>query len=66
MLRTRRNWNQIILGLAMLLGVVIGFVICLANHNGLGKTIGSIVVVLCITAWVIAGIVLVLRGLNKM
>lgn len=61
-----RSWNQVALGVAMLVGAALPAFICLSNKIGLGKAVGLIILSLFIAAWVIAGAILIARGLSKM
>ena len=60
------SWSSLAAGVAMLLAVALPTVIMLANDIGIGRAIVKIVIGLLIALWVIVGVVLVVRGLNKM
>jgi len=59
-------WSQLTVGIGMLALITLVVLIRMANTIGLGKTLGKFFVFACIVAWVGIGVVLVIRGLNKM
>ena len=64
--RTIMRWQSVALGIAMLLGIVIPAFISLVNTIGLGKACGKVFTGLLVSIWVLAGVILIVRGLNKM
>lgn len=66
MLRTRRKWNQIFGGVAMLGLVVLAFLVWLANSIGIGKAFATVALAVAIAAWIIVGIGLLVYGSSKM
>ena len=66
MLRTRKKWNQIFGGIAMLVIWAIATFIGLYGTNALGlKTLAYLMFVIAVAAWVITGVVLIACGFNK-
>jgi len=57
-------WSQLAVGIGMLAVLVV--LIKMANTIGLTKAISKVFIFVCIVAWVGTGVVLVIRGLNKM
>lgn len=60
------SWGQIALGVFMLVGIALPVLISLANTIGLRKATMKVVIGLLIAIWVMAGVVLIVRGLNRM
>lgn len=64
--RRMNSWCQIVIGVAMLGCSGLGAFICLGYKIGFGKALAANVLGILIAVWVIAGAVLLGRGLNKM
>ena len=60
------SWSQLATGVAMLAIAVLTAFICLGNKIGFGKALAIIFLGGFISIWLIVGVVLVVRGLNKM
>lgn len=61
-----QRWYSLAAGIAMLVIVALPAFISLANTIGLGKALGKVVIGFLVSAWIIAGVILIIRGLNKM
>lgn len=59
-------WSQLVAGIAMLVAIALPVLIKMSNEIGLGKTFGTIVVGLLVAVWILVGVILIVRGLNKM
>lgn len=66
MAHRKNSWRQIILGVAMLGSLALGLIVKLANTYGTGRAITSVVGGMLLAAWILAGVVLIVRGLDKM
>ena len=66
MRRTRKKWNQIFGGMAMLVIWAIATFVGLYGTNNLGlKTLAYLIFIIAVFAWVIIGVLLIARGFNK-
>lgn len=62
----KHSWSQIVIGAAMLLGLALVVSIKLASTIGLGRAVASILGGILIAVWLVVGVVLIVRGLNRM
>ena len=59
-------WTQIVYGVAMLGSAGLAAFICLSNKIGLGKALGLTLLGVLFAAWLIAGVILVVRGISRL
>lgn len=60
----KSKWSHLVLGVAMLnIAAFVAFV-CLGNKIGFGEAFGLIVLASFIAAWIIIGLVFLLKGLG--
>ena len=60
------SWSQLAAGIAMLGSTILAFLIYLAAAVGIGNAFGLVLIALFVSTWIVIGVVLVVRGLNKM
>lgn len=60
------SWSQLACGVGMLDALGLIGLIYLSNEIGFGKAVAAVILGTLIAAWLIIGVVLVVRGLSKM